>query len=87
MDRKNNTLKLISSLKVITYVENKSSFCLTIINWEWVSLIKVISGDKEKQPIYMMFKGLNIKSAWIELIKNINGEAKKWGDIEMTRKR
>lgn len=33
-----------------------------------------------------MSKGSDIKSAWIELIKNIEGEAKKWGGIEMTGK-
>lgn len=50
-------------------------------------IIKVISGDREKSPIYIMFKELNIKLAWIKLIKNIKGEAKKWKGIEMTKKR
>ena len=34
-----------------------------------------------------MFKRSIIKSAWIEIIQNIKGKAKKWGSIEMTEKR
>ena len=86
MDEKGNALESTSSVKVITHAENKSSFRLAITNREWVLMIEVISGDGEKGPICVMFKGSDIKPAWIELIQNIEGEAKKWGGIEMTGK-
>ncbi len=75
------------SVKVITYVENKSSFCLVTTNQKWVLMIELISGDKVKSPIYVIFKGLDIKPAWIELIKNIEGEAKKWESIKISAKK
>lgn len=58
-------------------MENKSSFCFIIINQEWVSIVEVSSEDGEKKLIYVIFKKLNIKPAWIELIKNIDNEAEK----------
>lgn len=50
-------------------------------------MIEVISRDREKRLIYVMFKRLDIKPAYIELIQNIKSEAKKWGVIKMSRKR
>lgn len=86
MDKKSNILGPTLSVKVIIYIENKSSFCSTTINWEWVLIIEVIFGDKEKDPIYIIFKRLDIKSTYIEFIQNIKSEAKKWGGIEIKSK-
>lgn len=49
-------------------------------------MIEVKYRNKEKGPIYVMFKRSAIKPTWIELIKIIEGETKKWGGIEMTGK-
>ena len=86
MDEKGNALGPTSRVKVITHADNKSSFCPTTTNREWVSMIEVISGDRKKGPICVMFKGSDIKPIWMELIKNIEGEAQRWGGIEMTGK-
>lgn len=50
-------------------------------------MIELISGDKVKGLIYVMFKGLDIKPAWIELIENIKSEAKKWESIKISAKK
>ena len=67
----------MSSIRVITHMENKSFFCLTTTNQEWVLLIEVISREREKCLIYIIFKRLDIKPAWIELIQNIKSKTKK----------
>lgn len=50
-------------------------------------MIEVISRNREKNPIYVIFKELDIKPAQIELIQNIKDEAKKWEVIKMLRKK
>ena len=50
-------------------------------------MIKVISEDRKKCPICVMFEESNIKPTWIELIQNIKGETKKWGGIKIIEKR
>lgn len=68
-------------------MENKSSFCSTTINRKEILMIEVISRDREKNLIYIMFKESDNKSAWIEFIQNIDDETKKWRGIKMTKKR
>lgn len=61
MDEKSNALEDKFYVKVITHVNNKSSFCLTSTNQDWVFRIKVISGNRRKGLIYVIFKGSDIK--------------------------
>lgn len=51
-----NVLEPTSSIKVIIYTENKSSFFPAIINQKWVPIIEVISRDGKKGLTYIMFK-------------------------------
>lgn len=87
INKKKNTWGPTSSIKIIIHVENKSSFCFITINWEWVFMIKLLSGNRKKRPICINIKGSEIKPAWIELIKNNNGKTKKWGGIKIMEKR
>lgn len=63
MDEKSNALRFASSDRVIIYVKNKSFFYSTIKNQEWVLIIEIISEDRKKDLIFMIFKRLNIKPA------------------------
>lgn len=62
-DKKNNILRSTSNIKVIIYAENKSFFCPTTRNWEWVSIIEVKSRDGEKNWISIIFKRSDIQPA------------------------
>ncbi len=86
IDEKSNALKATSTVKVITNVENKATFRTTTSNREWVSMAECISGDGEKGPLFVMFKGQQIKLAWTELLNTVYDKASKWGGIEMTGK-
>lgn len=75
IDEKHNILRFKSSMKVISYRKNKLSFCSNTTNQKWVFIIEIISKDKGKCLIYMIFKGFDIKPTWMKATKNIEGEA------------
>lgn len=63
MDKKSNVLESILSIKVIIYTKNKLSFCSIITNWEWVLMMEVISRNKKKDPMNIMFKRSDINQS------------------------
>ncbi len=87
MDKKDNALEDTSTTKVITNVENKAPFSTNTSNWEWLSIAEFISGDGEKNSLYVTFKRQQIKPTWTELLNIVHSEASKWSGIEMTGKR
>lgn len=61
INKKNNILKSIFTLKIIKNIESKSAFHSTITNWKYIFQVKIIFENKKKPSIYIIFKNLKIK--------------------------